>query len=153
MADTDPIRTACRQPVSITAYVACYLLLGTLVALAWAGHWNSVPINTAAVLSQPPADPQAQGGSTSPASAPEIEFKVDPNSAGWAELAGLPGIGEVLAKRIVEYRQQQTATGGGRSIVFRRPEDLEGVRGIGPKTVEKLAKHLRFPEPATRPGP
>ena len=81
----------------------------------------------------------------------EVESKVDPNAANWAELASLPGLGEVLAKRIVEYRQSQT--GEPNKAVFRRPEDLEAVRGIGPKTVAKLAKHLKFPKTVTAPGP
>jgi competence protein ComEA len=89
---------------------------------------------------------------SAPAAGPlEIESKIDPNTANWAELASLPGIGEVLAKRIVEYRQAQP--GKASKAVFRRPEDLEAVRGIGPKTVAKLAKHLKFPETATAPGP
>ncbi|MGQ9650524.1 MAG: ComEA family DNA-binding protein [Phycisphaerae bacterium] len=80
----------------------------------------------------------------------QVESKIDPNAAAWAELASLPGIGEVLAKRIVEYRQGKA--GGPNKVVFRQPEDLEAVRGIGPKTVAKLAKHLKFPQPATAPG-
>ena len=34
----------------------------------------------------------------------EARFEVDVNSAGWPELAQLPGIGEILARRIVESR-------------------------------------------------
>lgn len=88
---------------------------------------------------------------TLPAAPPaQVESKVDPNTATWAELASLPGIGEVLAKRIVEYRQTQA--GWPNKVVFRQLQDLEAVRGIGPKTAAKLAKHLKFPETATAPG-
>ena len=153
MADTDPPRTAGPRPASLAAYLACYLLLGTIVALVWASRCGSGPLDAKMAVSQSLADPQQQIGLESPGSTAGIEFKVDPNSAGWAELAGLPGIGEVLAKRIVEYRQEQAKASGGRTVVFRRPEDLDAVRGIGPKTVEKLTKHLRFPETASRPGP
>ncbi len=153
MAGTDPVRTAGLQPASIAAYLACYLLLGAIVALAWATRWDSGPLDARMASPASLADPRQQIGPESTASAAEIEFKVDPNTAGWAELAGLPGIGEVLAKRIVDYRQEQAKASGGRTVVFRRPEDLDAVRGIGPKTVEKLAKHLRFPAPASRPHP
>ncbi len=87
-----------------------------------------------------------------PAVAPaEVDSRVDPNTATWTELASLPGIGEVLAKRIVEYRQGKA--GRPDKVVFRQPADLEAVRGVGPKTVAKLAKHLKFPKTATVPGP
>ncbi|MBL8826571.1 MAG: helix-hairpin-helix domain-containing protein, partial [Planctomycetaceae bacterium] len=35
-----------------------------------------------------------------------VEFRVELNSAEWSELAQLPGVGETLARRIVERRQQ-----------------------------------------------
>jgi competence protein ComEA len=61
-------------------------------------------------------------------------FQVDLNQADWPELAQLPGIGETLAKRIVETR---TSDGP-----FRDHNDLRRVRGIGPKTLERLRPHL-----------
>ncbi|MEO0557429.1 MAG: helix-hairpin-helix domain-containing protein [Bacteroidota bacterium] len=52
------------------------------------------------------------------------------NTASAAELDRLPGIGPALASRILAYRQQH-----GR---FSRPEQLIEVKGIGPKTFEKM---------------
>jgi len=52
------------------------------------------------------------------------------NAATYDELLQLPGIGPVMAKRIVEYRQQQGP--------FRRLDDLVKVRGIGKKKLEAL---------------
>ncbi|MBN1491405.1 MAG: helix-hairpin-helix domain-containing protein [Phycisphaerae bacterium] len=84
-----------------------------------------------------------------PARVAQIQQQIDPNVATWAELARLPGIGEALAKRIVTYRSEQQAliagSGGDAAVVFRSPEDLAAVRGIGPKTVERLRPHLHFP--------
>jgi competence ComEA-like helix-hairpin-helix protein len=54
---------------------------------------------------------------------------VDPNTAGKSELMTLPGIGEVLADRIIEARAQ------GR---FRKAADLARVPGIGPALLEKI---------------
>ena len=71
---------------------------------------------------------------------------VDPNRVPWWELTVLPGIGETRARAIVNFRE----SGGrgpddrGSGPVFRYAADLAQVRGIGPKTVARLAPHLRF---------
>jgi len=58
--------------------------------------------------------------------------KVDLNRASPAELDALPGIGPVLAARIVAYRD---ANGGFRSV-----RDLRRVQGIGEKLYRSLAE-------------
>jgi len=65
-----------------------------------------------------------------PAREPRNPDVLDLNRAGAAELDALPGIGPVLARRIVEYRQQHGA--------FRRVEELRAVRGVGPRLLERL---------------
>ncbi len=71
---------------------------------------------------------------------------VDPNVVPWWELTVLPRIGEITARAIVQYRDSvaQSTLGGEAGPVFRRPADLAGVRGIGPKTVQRIAPYLRF---------
>lgn len=64
----------------------------------------------------------------------EIRYQVDINAASWDELAQLPGIGEVLAGRIVESRELDGP--------FRDNTDLERVRGIGPRTMQRLQPFL-----------
>ena len=73
-------------------------------------------------------------------------YGVDPNTASWPDLALLPEIGEQTARAIVKYREARLGEerNDGFACVFRRPEDLIPVRGIGPKTVAHLAPHLRF---------
>jgi competence protein ComEA len=56
---------------------------------------------------------------------------VNLNTADVATLDGLPGIGPVLAQRIVDHREQQGP--------FRQVEDLLDVAGIGPAILEHLA--------------
>ncbi|WDI42474.1 ComEA family DNA-binding protein [Bremerella sp. P1] len=68
------------------------------------------------------------------APAVEYRFLVDVNQAEWAELAQLPGIGETLAKRIVQSREMQGP--------FLDHSDLQRVKGIGPRTVETLRSYL-----------
>ena len=66
---------------------------------------------------------------------------IDPNTAPWWELTALPRIGEVLARKIVAYRETHQAAHE-KSPVFARAEDLQRVPGIGPKTVTRLRPHL-----------
>ncbi len=62
------------------------------------------------------------------------QYLVDINQAEWPELVQLPAVGETLAKRIVEDRQQRGP--------FRDHNDLRRVRGIGPRTLEQLRPYL-----------
>jgi competence protein ComEA len=64
------------------------------------------------------------------------QFQLDINTADNAEWLQLPGVGGQLARRIVENRRQHGP--------FHTLEDLRRVRGIGPKTFEKLRPYLRI---------
>ncbi len=73
---------------------------------------------------------------------PEVRlpvFQLDVNSAAWPEWALLPGIGETLARRIVDHRER---AGGFRSL-----EDVRRVRGLGPKTFARLRPYLVLGSP------
>jgi competence protein ComEA len=73
------------------------------------------------------------------------EPPIDVNTAGPAELERLPGIGPVMAARIIDTRQ------AGR---FRTADDLRRVRGIGPKTLETLRPFVTCGEtPPADQGP
>jgi competence ComEA-like helix-hairpin-helix protein len=67
------------------------------------------------------------------ASTPE---RVAVNRATLRELDGLPGVGPVLARRIVEYRSAH-----GR---FRSPADLDRVPGVGAVLLRALSERLSF---------
>ena len=62
------------------------------------------------------------------------EFTLDVNTATWVEWMQLEGIGEKLAVRIVEDRE---ASGPFSSI-----DEVTRVRGIGPKTLERIRPYL-----------
>jgi len=60
--------------------------------------------------------------------------KIDINRAEPWLLEALPGIGEVTAQAIVDYRSENGS--------FRRIEDLLKVSGIGPATFEKIKDYI-----------
>ncbi len=93
---------------------------------------------TAAAPAPPAAAPAPVSGPEAvPATLSRNGRLIDPNRASARELETIPGIGPVLAARIIEYRETV-----GR---FERPEDLLNVAGIGPKTLEKIKAYLEFP--------
>jgi competence ComEA-like helix-hairpin-helix protein len=59
---------------------------------------------------------------------------IDPNRASQADLETLPGIGPVLARRIIDYRRVHGP--------YKRIVDLRKVSGIGRKKLEKLRPYV-----------
>ena len=112
------------------------LLLGGLIAAGrlvrrWLltgpdGAWRD-PMFLSDLMPLPPAEPE-------PPAPPEPPFLV--NRAGIDTLVHLPGVGPVLAERIVASRRDAGP--------FRSADDLRRVKGIGPKLSRRLAPLLRF---------
>jgi len=65
-------------------------------------------------------------------------FVLDPNTAPADSLELLPGIGPVLADRVVAYRQHRR---------FETEVDTTDVKGIGPKLFERLRPYLKVSQP------
>ena len=61
-------------------------------------------------------------------------FQLDPNYAPADSLELIPGIGPVLADRIVAYRQHYR---------FETEIDITNVNGIGPKKFERIRAYLK----------
>ena len=59
---------------------------------------------------------------------------VNINTADATQLDTLPGIGPVMAQRIIDYRNQHGP--------FLSVDELDNVSGIGPKTLEKLRPYV-----------
>lgn len=62
-------------------------------------------------------------------------FIVDINRADWPELAQVPGVGETLARRIVERREQLGP--------YADNQELLEIQGIGPRTLDRMRPFLR----------
>jgi competence protein ComEA len=69
-----------------------------------------------------------------PAVAAFQRWRVDLNAAPAAEIEALPGVGPVLAARIVAERARGP---------FASPEDLARVPGVGPGTIERVREFAR----------
>ena len=108
----------------VAVFVAVFLLL---TGYHWAtlGGWGMRPIE----LERHPAR--------------QYDFRFDINSASWVEWTQIEGIGEVTAQKIIADRDAKGP--------FRKIDDLLRVKGIGPKTLEKMRPFLL--EPNERPMP
>ena len=101
------------------------------------------------LLPAPPATPalplvppsQRQGREFTRPSAPHT---LDVNRANQRDFERLPGIGPVLARRIVEYRESRGA--------FQDIEQLRRVKGIGKKTFEGIRAFVAVSTTVTRPA-
>ena len=73
----------------------------------------------------------------------ELEGRINPNNAPIESLIRLPGLGIGRAGAIVEYRLnfiKEKAT----IQAFQNCDDLQKVKGIGPKTVQNISEWLKF---------
>jgi competence protein ComEA len=95
---------------------------------------SPAPPDPAESLPAPPSDRGAR-----PAAPALRPATLDVDRASAEELIRLPGIGPALASRIVAERAENGPFGG--------PDGLLRVRGIGPKTLEKIRGYLS-PAPA-----
>ncbi len=138
-------RTRGRGPAD--AHAVAILLVASLLA---AGTALSQLGTGGPPFPQPPAAQMAdrsiqQAGTpvAPPASRQEIEepplrSPLNVNTADVATLQALPGIGPALAERIVADRKARG--------LFRTPEDLRRVPGIGPKRWERIRPLVRLAE-------
>ena len=109
--------------------LALFLVFFVCLSLTFAGL---LPFSGELRVSVPPTSAPVMR-SLPPAAPERVEVWVgglELNSAGKEELMTLPGIGEVLAERILAWREENGA--------FLTAQDLLLVKGIGEKTLEKI---------------
>ena len=88
------------------------------------------PTETAPVRSNPTTKPKETTPKATKPAEKKVTYPVNINTASKRELEALPGIGEVLSQRIIDYR-----SANGR---FQSVDELVKIKGIGEKTLEKL---------------
>jgi len=72
--------------------------------------------------------------------------RINPNEASAASLMRLPQIGAARARAIVAHRDR-AGTQEGPTPVFKKADDLQQIKGIGPAIVEDVRPWLRFDDP------
>ena len=92
------------------------------------GHHDSVELSVPAAMQTLP--PQTTLPEPTTPETVAVTFPIDINSANAEQLTALPGIGEVLANRIIAYREEN----GG----FLSTDELQNVEGIGEKRLEAI---------------
>ena len=119
-----------KNKVSVLLAAVTVLFMGFTLGL-FVGRNSGSGTVTLAVPAQMQTAPTA--AATAPTqTVPEetVSFPVNINTADAETLAALPGIGRVLAKRIVAYRRQNGS--------FRVVEEITNVEGIGEKKAEAI---------------
>ncbi|MHC4507640.1 MAG: ComEA family DNA-binding protein [Planctomycetota bacterium] len=77
-----------------------------------------------------------------PAGKTRLDSRINPNEAPVQSLVRLPGLGGERAGAIVAYREN--AHREGTNPAFENCEDLQKIRGIGPKTVQGISEWIAF---------
>ena len=74
----------------------------------------------------------------------KLKDKINPNTASWASLARLPGIGETRARYIISYRKIFKQTYGSNAVAFTSSNDMIKVKNVGPVIVDQIEEYLIF---------
>ena len=119
-----------KNKVSVLLAVVTVLFVGFTLGLFVGRNTGSGTV-TLAVPAQMQTAPTA-AATAAAETVPEetVSFPVNINTADADTLTALPGIGQVLAKRILAYRQQNGP--------FRAVEEITNVEGIGEKKAEAI---------------
>jgi competence ComEA-like helix-hairpin-helix protein len=126
--------------IPMTRHASVTSAIGTVVAfLALVSLGTSITASGKPILASDHGPVPSKPVNRTPSSAVRAlqrSGKMDLNSASCRDLELLPGIGPALASRIVDFRK--------RNGPFRSVNELVRVRGIGPKTLERVEPMLRL---------
>ncbi|REJ71838.1 MAG: helix-hairpin-helix domain-containing protein [Planctomycetota bacterium] len=121
--DNSPSATPARTVLGLTRRDVSFLLAaGAVILLLMSLHWLRLSGRGAAPVEIDRLE------------ASSYQFTLDVNRATWVEWMQLEGIGETLARRIVEDREERGP--------FADVDDVQRVKGIGPKTLAAIRPYL-----------
>lgn len=119
-----------KNKVSVLLAVVTALFVGFTLGLFVGRNTGSGTVTLAVPAQMQTAPTAAATAPTQTVPEETVSFPVNINTADVDTLAALPGIGQVLAKRILAYRQQNGS--------FRAVEEIMKVEGIGEKKAEAI---------------
>jgi comEA protein len=120
-----------RKEQGLLLFLSVTFLAGTLTWL-YRDRWIPLP----ALDKNVEINRVFSGDSLQPAERNAEQQPVSINRASKEMLQTLPGIGPVMAQRIIDFRNQHQR--------FQTVNDLLKVKGIGTKTLEKLRNHIKL---------
>ena len=125
--------------IALTA-AACVFLLGFYAGRS--GTRGVVTVQTGSLRAPASAETTEQTADELPPAVPDdgdapdaaADFPLDLNTASAEQLQTLPGIGEVLAQRIVDFREENGP--------FRLVDEIRDVRGIGEAIFDGIKDYI-----------
>ena len=128
---------------NVIFFLACTLLCGFAIRLGQKAFSSSPHFDyhaqdsTFAALSAAPDDTTEKGDRAADEERPAVRHgRVNINEATKEQLIDLPGIGEILAARILEHRSREGK--------FSTIEDLRDIKGLTKKRLEKIKPLISF---------
>ena len=119
-----------KNKVSVLLAVVTVLFVGFTLGLFVGRNTGSGTVTLAVPAQMQTAPTTAATAAAETVPDETVSFPVNINTADADTLTALPGIGRVLAERIVAYRQQNGS--------FRAIEEITKVEGIGEKKAEAI---------------
>ena len=125
-----------RQRLGTYALIAMILFFFGVVGAGYLRKPQPFPMTKEASSNTTPPAPAVGPSSPSTSASLQAGRIVSINTGTLAELDTLPNVGPVRAQAIIDYR---TRIGG-----FKRIEEIQAVRGIGPVTYGKILPFIRL---------
>ena len=119
-----------KNKVSVLLAVVTVLFVGFTLGLFVGRNTDSSTVTLAVPAQMQTAPTTAATAAAETVPEETVSFPVNINTADADTLTALPGIGRVLAERIVAYRRQNGS--------FRAIEEITNVEGIGEKKAEAI---------------